>query len=64
VLLNGRRLSNYAFLSGTVDLGTIPLSAIERVEILKDGVIVDLMAPTPSRGGQFITRKDFDWASS
>ena len=37
VLLNGRRVANYAFDGGTVDLNTIPLSAIERIEILKDG---------------------------
>ena len=37
VLLNGRRVANYAFDGGTVDLNTIPLSAVERIEILKDG---------------------------
>jgi iron complex outermembrane receptor protein len=37
VLLNGRRVANYAFDGATVDLSAIPLSAIERVEILKDG---------------------------
>ncbi|MGE5170096.1 MAG: TonB-dependent receptor plug domain-containing protein, partial [Rudaea sp.] len=38
VLLNGRRLAPYALSGGeAVDLSGIPLSAIERVEILKDG---------------------------
>ena len=40
VLLNGRRLANYAFSSAAdigVDLHSIPLAAVERVEILKDG---------------------------
>lgn len=37
VLLNGRRIANYAFNGAAVDLNTIPLAAIERVEILKDG---------------------------
>src|SRR6478672_1505280 len=45
VLLNGRRLANHAFGSiggfgGTptaVDLNSIPFSAIERVEVLRDG---------------------------
>ena len=38
VLLNGRRLAPYALSGGSaVDLSGIPLSAIERVEILKDG---------------------------
>ncbi len=38
VLLNGRRLGNSSFSNGQlVDLNTIPLAAIERVELLKDG---------------------------
>lgn len=37
VLLNGRRLANYAFDAFAVDLSTIPFAAIERVEILRDG---------------------------
>ncbi len=38
VLLNGRRLGNSSFSNGQlVDLNTIPLAAIDRVEILKDG---------------------------
>src|SRR5882672_9405150 len=40
ILLNGRRLSNYAFNAsggGTVNLNQIPLAAVERVEVLKDG---------------------------
>ncbi|HUK81542.1 MAG TPA: TonB-dependent receptor plug domain-containing protein, partial [Verrucomicrobiae bacterium] len=38
VLLNGRRLGNSSFSNGQlVDLNTIPLAAIDRIEILKDG---------------------------
>ncbi len=38
VLLDGRRLANSAFSSGTaVDLNTIPLAMIDRIEVLKDG---------------------------
>ena len=41
ILLNGRRLTNYGFAVGAqtvfVDLNTIPLEAVERIEILKDG---------------------------
>lgn len=38
VLLNGRRLGTSVFSNGQlVDLNTIPLAAIERIEILKDG---------------------------
>ncbi|MBV8466343.1 MAG: TonB-dependent receptor plug domain-containing protein, partial [Burkholderiales bacterium] len=37
VLLDGRRLANYAFNGAGVDLSAIPISAIDRVEVLKDG---------------------------
>jgi iron complex outermembrane receptor protein len=38
VLLNGRRIVNSPYSSGgSVDLNSIPLSAIDRIEILKDG---------------------------
>jgi iron complex outermembrane receptor protein len=37
VLLNGRRVANYAFDGSAVDVNLIPLAAVERVEILKDG---------------------------
>jgi len=37
VLLNGRRLASFASGGSAVNINAIPLSAIERVEILKDG---------------------------
>ncbi|CAM2006359.1 TonB-dependent receptor plug domain-containing protein [Acanthopleuribacter pedis] len=37
VLLNGRRLVNHGRASASVDLNTIPLQAVERIEVLKDG---------------------------
>jgi iron complex outermembrane receptor protein len=40
VLLNGRRIDNHALrgqFGGAVDLHAIPLAAVERVEVLKDG---------------------------
>lgn len=37
VLVNGRRLANYATDGTTVDINSIPLSAVDRVEILRDG---------------------------
>ena len=37
ILLNGRRVASHGLNGGTVDLNQIPFSAIERVEILKDG---------------------------
>ncbi|APV51097.1 hypothetical protein BWI17_16240 [Betaproteobacteria bacterium GR16-43] len=62
ILLNGRRLSNYAFNSsggGTVNLNQIPLAAVERVEVLKDGA--SAIYGTDAIGGviNFILRKDY-----
>jgi iron complex outermembrane receptor protein len=59
VLLNGRRAANYAFDGGTVDLNTIPLAAIERVEILKDGASAIYGADAIAGVVNFILRKDF-----
>jgi iron complex outermembrane recepter protein len=65
VLLNGRRLSNYAFNAsggGTVNLNQIPLAAVERVEVLKDGA--SAIYGTDAIGGviNFILRKDYQGA--
>ena len=60
VLLNGRRLGNSAFSSGSlVDLNTIPLAAIERVEILKDGA--SALYGSDAVGGvvNLITKKNY-----
>ena len=38
VLLNGRRLNSNALNGASVDLNTLPLSMVEQIEILKDGV--------------------------
>jgi len=59
VLLNGRRVANYAFDGGTVDLNSIPLSAIERVEILKDGASAIYGTDAIAGVVNFILRKDF-----
>ncbi|NGZ85988.1 TonB-dependent receptor [Duganella aceris] len=37
VLLNGRRIASHPFNGDSVDLNVIPLSALDRVEILRDG---------------------------
>ena len=37
VLLNGRRVSTHGMSGGSVDLNAIPMDAIERIEVLKDG---------------------------
>jgi iron complex outermembrane recepter protein len=59
VLLNGRRVANYAFDGGTVDINSIPLSAIDRVEILKDGASAIYGTDAIAGVVNFILRKDF-----
>jgi iron complex outermembrane recepter protein len=59
VLLNGRRVANYAFDGGTVDLSTIPLSAIERLEILKDGASAIYGSDAIAGVINVVLRKDF-----
>jgi iron complex outermembrane receptor protein len=61
VLLNGRRLANFAAPGDNsgVDLNNIPAAAIQRVEVLKDGA--SAIYGTDAIGGviNFITRKDY-----
>jgi outer membrane receptor protein involved in Fe transport len=59
VLLNGRRIANYAHDGTAADLNAIPLGAIERVEVLKDGA--SAIYGTDAIGGviNFITRSDY-----
>lgn len=59
VLLNGRRLANYGFDGAFVNLNTIPLGAIERVEVLKDGAAAIYGADAIGGVINFITRKDY-----
>ncbi|HEY8050507.1 MAG TPA: TonB-dependent receptor, partial [Ramlibacter sp.] len=66
VLLNGRRIANQAVGgagaggdSSAPDLNTIPLGAIDRIEVLRDGA--SSLYGTDAIGGviNFITKKDF-----
>ena len=59
ILLNGRRLSAYPFSGLGVDLNAIPLSAIDRIELLRDGA--SAVYGSDAIGGviNFITRRDF-----
>jgi|WetSurMetagenome_2_1015567.scaffolds.fasta_scaffold13766_1 iron complex outermembrane recepter protein len=58
VLINGRR-SAPAGGSSAVDIGTIPLAAIERVEVLKDGASAIYGSDAIAGVVNFILRKDF-----
>lgn len=59
VLLNGKRLANHPFNGASVDLNAIPMAAIDRVEVLKDGA--SAIYGSDAIGGviNFITRKDY-----
>jgi iron complex outermembrane recepter protein len=60
VLIDGRRISKAPFQGQAQDLNSIPLAAIERVEILSDGA--SAVYGSDAIGGvvNFITRKNFN----
>jgi iron complex outermembrane recepter protein len=59
VLLNGRRIAAHGLSGSAVDVNQVPLAAIERVEVLKDGA--SAIYGTDAIGGviNFITKKNF-----
>jgi iron complex outermembrane recepter protein len=59
ILLNGRRVAAHGLNGGVVDLNQIPMAAIERIEILKDGA--SAIYGTDAIGGviNFILRTNF-----
>ena len=59
VLLNGRRVANQAYDSGAVDLNSIPMAAIDRIEVLRDGA--SAIYGTDAIGGviNFILRREY-----
>lgn len=59
VLLNGRRMPVYPFSGQGVDLNSIPLAAIERIEVLRDGASATYGSDAIGGVMNFITRKDF-----
>ena len=63
VLLNGRRIANNAFDGSAPDLNMIPMAAIDRIEVLRDGA--SALYGTDAIGGviNFITRKEYQGAT-
>jgi len=63
VLLNGRRVSTHGMSGGAVDLNAIPIEAVERVEVLKDGA--SAIYGTDAIGGviNFILKKNYQGAA-
>ena len=66
VLINGRRVAVSAFAENIansfVDINSIPVSAIERIEILKDGASAVYGSDAVAGVVNIIMRKDFDGA--
>jgi iron complex outermembrane receptor protein len=64
VLLNGRRLANEAIADGYANLDTIPISALARVEILRDGA--SSIYGSDAIGGvvNFITKREVQGGSA
>lgn len=60
VLLNGRRVAAHGLSGSAVDVNQIPFSALDRIEVLKDGA--SAIYGTDAVGGviNFITRKDYE----
>ncbi|MEK8049102.1 TonB-dependent receptor [Ideonella sp. DXS22W] len=60
ILLNGRRVASHGLNGGAVDLNQIPMAAVERIEILKDGA--SAIYGTDAIGGviNFILKKNFN----
>ena len=58
MLLNGRRIANHAFDAAAVDLNAIPLAAVDRIEVLRDGA--SAIYGTDAIGGviNFILRRE------
>jgi iron complex outermembrane receptor protein len=59
VLLNGRRIANHPYDGASVDLNIIPIAALDRVEVLRDGA--SAIYGTDAIGGviNFITKRSF-----
>ncbi len=63
ILLNGRRVAAHGLNGGVVDLNQIPMAALQRIEVLKDGA--SSIYGTDAIGGviNFIMRTDYQGAS-
>lgn len=63
VLINGRRIVSNGFGGEAADLNTIPLSSVDRIEILKDGASAVYGSDAIAGVVNIILRRDFDGLS-
>ncbi|WP_406828166.1 TonB-dependent receptor [Microbulbifer sp. ARAS458-1] len=63
VLINGRRIVSNGFGGEAADLNTIPLSAVDRIEVLKDGASAVYGSDAIAGVVNIILRRDFDGLS-
>src|ERR1700676_3056591 len=63
VLVDGHRMATYPLADDGqrpfVDIGSLPLGIVDRVEVLKDGASAIYCSGGPSRGVTIITKKNF-----
>jgi iron complex outermembrane recepter protein len=64
VLLNGRRIANWAFTTIGGDLNAIPMAAVERVEVLTNGASAIYGSDAVAGVINFIMRKEFQGAEA
>ena len=63
-LLNGHRLAPGAFDGSLVDISQIPLSAVDRIEVLDDGASAIYGSDAVAGVVNIVTRKEFDGAET
>lgn len=63
VLINGRRIVSNGYGGEAADLNTIPLSAVDRIEVLKDGASAVYGSDAIAGVVNIILRRDFDGLS-
>nr|WP_010133653.1 TonB-dependent receptor [Microbulbifer agarilyticus] len=63
VLINGRRIVSNGFGGEAADLNTIPLSAVDRIEVLKDGASAVYGSDAIAGVVNILLRRDFDGLS-
>ena len=64
VLLNGRRISPSGLAAGFTNIGSVPITAIERIEVMTDGASAIYGADAIAGVVNFILRNDYEGAET